>query len=430
MRELFYSSPIKPLAEQLRPKSLDDFLGQDLLVGKGSCISSYLKSKYLPSLILWGPPGCGKTTLAQLLAQEMDSEFIQVSAVFSGISELKKVFDQARSYLDSGRSTLLFVDEIHRFNRAQQDAFLPHIENGMITLMGATTENPSFELNGALLSRCQVMTLKPLENTSFKVLKERAEKHLNYKFNLTSDAEVYIYNLVAGDGRYFLNLLESLYKGKNDSITIEELEKIVQRKAPLYDKNGDQHYNLISALHKSIRGSDVDAALYWLARILQGGEDPSYLARRLTRVASEDIGMADPQALSFLIASTEAYERLGSPEGELVLAQAVVYLATTPKSNAVYMAFKKAQMAAKETNNYSPPKHILNAPTSLMKGLGYGRGYQYDHDTKEGFSGQNYFPEMMGRRQFYKPCKKGFESEIKKRLFYWDELRKNKNSNM
>lgn len=429
MADLFYKTPKIPLAEQLRPRFLKDIVGQNNLLGEEGSLSQYLKNRHLPSLILWGPPGCGKTSLARLLAQEIEAEFIEVSAIFSGIAGLKKVFDQARSFLNSGRSTLLFVDEVHRFNRAQQDAFLPHVESGLVTLVGATTENPSFELNGALLSRCQVMVLNPLEADSFGILKTRAETFLKYEFNLILEAEDYLYGMAEGDGRYFLALLESLYESTpKKPITIEYLKKAFQKRAPLYDKNKEQHYNLVSVLHKSIRGSDVDAALYWLGRMLEGGEDPLYLFRRLIRMACEDIGMADPQALPFVIASTKAYERLGSPEGKLSLAQAVIYLATAPKSNATYIAFNRVCKTVKDTSHYSPPEYSLNAPTSLMKTLGYGKGYQYDPDTKEGFSGQNYFPEKMNREKFYTPVGKGFEKEIKERLFYWERLRKDKDS--
>ena len=426
-----FEKPVKaPLAEQMRPKTLQEVLGQDHLLGSKGALHHHLQKKQVPSLIFWGPPGCGKTTIAQLLAHEIDAEFMQISAIFSGVADLKKIFERAEYLAKAGRHTLLFVDEIHRFNRAQQDAFLPHVERGLVTLVGATTENPSFELNAALLSRCQVMTLKALQEDSLKQLRTRVEGHLGHKTPLTPEAEAQLYQMAQGDGRYFLTLMEALstWEGAesiDDPMTPEQLASVVQKKATLYDKNKDQHYNLISALHKSVRGSDVDAALYWLARMLQGGEDPLYLARRLIRMATEDIGMADPQALPFVMAATQTYERLGSPEGELALAQAVVYLATAPKSNAAYMAFKKAQVFAKEADSLDPPKHILNAPTDLMKNEGYGAGYVYDPDTKEGFSGQNYFPDQCPRQQFYDPPERGFERDINKRLAYWKKLREN-----
>lgn len=428
MSDLFSKKPEAPLAEQMRPQSLVDVLGQRHILGDEGTLARYLQQKKIPSLIFWGPPGCGKTTIARLLAEEVDAEFIQISAIFSGVADLKKVFERAEYFLQSGRKTLLFVDEIHRFNRAQQDAFLPHVESGLITLVGATTENPSFELNSALLSRCQVLVLEALGEADLKRLKERVESHLGRAFDLEEGAEAQLYKMASGDGRYFLTLLESLsrWEGKG-SITAEVLEQILQRRAPLYDKNKEEHYNLISALHKSIRGSDVDASLYWCARMLVGGEDPLYLARRLVRMASEDIGMADPQALPFVVSSCETYERLGSPEGELAIAQAVVYLATAPKSNATYVAFKQAMKAAKESSNAMPPKHILNAPTSLMKEVGYGEGYEYDPDIQDGFSGQNYFPESVGRQKFYVPLERGFEREVQKRLIYWERLRDLKN---
>lgn len=424
MSTLFKQHLKAPLAEQMRPKVLLEVLGQEHLLGPKGSLRHHLDKKQLPSLIFWGPPGCGKTTIAQLLAHEIEAEFMQISAIFSGVADLKKIFERAGYFSENGRHTLLFVDEIHRFNRAQQDAFLPHVERGLVTLIGATTENPSFELNAALLSRCQVMTLRRLGEKSLKHLRERVEKHLGRTFALTSEAEAQLYQMAQGDGRYFLTLMEALSTWEEEApMTPEQLAQVVQKRANLYDKNRDQHYNLISALHKSVRGSDVDAALYWLARMLQGGEDPLYLARRLIRMAIEDIGMADPQALPFVTAAATTYERLGSPEGELALAQAVVYLATAPKSNAAYAAFNQAMAFAKETGHLDPPKHILNAPTNLMKQEGYGKGYMYDPDTKDGFSGQNYFPDKCTHQQFYEPPERGFEREINKRLAYWKRLR-------
>jgi putative ATPase len=379
----------------------------------------------LASMILWGPPGSGKTTLARILASHTDFHFEQLSAIFSGVLDLRKVFEAARVRKRNGEGTLLFVDEIHRFNKSQQDAFLPVVEDGTIVLIGATTENPSFELNAALLSRAQVFVLRRLDSEGLEQLLQRAEAEAGVKLPLAKDARETLKAMADGDGRYVLAMAEQVL-AQDETLDTEALLRLTQRRAPLYDKSDDAHFNLISALHKSVRGSDADAALYWLARMLAGGEHPEYIARRITRMAVEDIGLADPQALPNCIAAWQAYERLGSPEGELALAQAVVYLATAPKSNAAYLAYGAAQKAARETGSLAPPKHILNAPTALMKQHGYGAGYQYDHDADEGFSGQDYFPEGMDRRRFYDPPERGFEREIRKRLEYWDRLRSEK----
>jgi putative ATPase len=386
-----------------------------------------VESGRLTSMILWGPPGCGKTTLARLLADRTELEFEALSAVFSGVTDLRKVFEAAKARRAAGRGTLLFVDEIHRFNRAQQDGFLPYVEDGTVILVGATTENPSFELNGALLSRCQVFVLHRLDDASLESLAQRAEAAEGRPLPLDPDARQALRAMADGDGRYLLNMAEALFAlpqaKRGETLDTAALADAVQRRVPLYDKAQEGHYNLISALHKSLRGSDTDAALYWLARMLAGGEDPLYIARRMVRFAAEDVGLADPNALIQALAAWDTYERLGSPEGELALAQCVIYLGTAPKSNAAYRALGAAMRAAKETGSLMPPMHILNAPTRLMRDLGYGKGYQYDHDTAEGFSGQNHFPEGMSRQVFYDPPERGFEREIRKRLEYWAKLR-------
>jgi putative ATPase len=381
--------------------------------------------KQLASMVLWGPPGCGKTTIARLLAEGTDLAFEPLSAVFSGVADLRKVFEAARKRREMGQGTLLFVDEIHRFNRAQQDAFLPVVEDGTVILVGATTENPSFELIGALLSRAQVFVLRRLDDAALEILLERAEQHLGRKLPLSEDGRAALRAMADGDGRYVLNMAEQIFALPADTPVMDPtaLAALLARRAALYDKDREEHYNLISALHKSLRGSDPDAALYWFARMLNGGEDARYIARRLVRFAAEDIGMADPQALSQALAGWETYERLGSPEGELAIAQVVIYLGTAPKSNAIYTAYSAARASAKATGSLMPPAHILNAPTRLMKDLGYGAGYQYDHEAEDAFSGQNYFPDGMAREQFYRPRDRGFEREIGKRLEYWAKLR-------
>ena len=414
-----------PLADRLRPRTLADVVGQDHLLGPAGTLTRMLARNALASLILWGPPGVGKTTIARLLAEQANLHFVQLSAVFSGVADLKRCFDDAQKRRATGQSTLLFVDEIHRFNRAQQDGFLPVVETGTVTLIGATTENPSFALNGALLSRCQVLVLKRLDDDGLEKLLLRAEAAITHPLPLDPEARATLRAMADGDGRYLLNLAEQLAALPQDtpSLDVPALSDLLAKRAALYDRDREEHYNLISALHKSLRGSDCDAALYWLARMLTGGEDPRYIARRLVRFASEDIGLADPQALTQALAAWEVYERLGSPEGELAIAQAVVYLGTAPKSNALYTALSAAQRAAKGTGSLTPPAHILNAPTKLMKQLGYGAGYAYDHDTEDSFSGQNYFPDTMPRQNFYHPKQRGFEREITKRLAYWEKLR-------
>ncbi|MEJ1994211.1 MAG: replication-associated recombination protein A [Limibacillus sp.] len=424
MATLFEKDAPRPLADRLRPKGLEEVIGQDHLLGPEGAIGRMKRSGRLTSMILWGPPGCGKTTIARLIADSGELAFEPLSAVFSGVADLKKVFERARQRREGGQGTLLFVDEIHRFNRAQQDGFLPYVEDGTVVLVGATTENPSFELNAALLSRCQVFVLRRLDDEALEKLLARAETDLGHALPLDAEARDTLRALADGDGRYLLNLVEAIEAAAPESdLDRDALLTLVQKRAPVYDKSREEHYNLISALHKSLRGSDADAALYWLARMLVGGEDPRYILRRLARFAVEDIGLADPAALQQSLAGWEAYERLGSPEGDLAVAQVVLYLATAPKSNAAYAAYKTSLSAARDTGSLMPPKHILNAPTSMMKDLGYGKDYAYDHDTAEGFSGQDYFPEEMERRQFYDPPERGFEREINKRLAYWRKLR-------
>jgi putative ATPase len=424
MTTLFEQAAPRPLADRLRPQRLAEIVGQEHLLGPDRPIGRMAAAGRLASMILWGPPGCGKTTLARLLADGTGLAFEPLSAVFSGVADLRKVFDAARRRREMGHGTLLFVDEIHRFNRAQQDAFLPVVEDGTVILVGATTENPSFELIGALLSRAQVFVLRRLGDDDLETLLRRAERHLGLVLPLDPEARTALRAMADGDGRFLFNLVEEIaLLPAAARLTPNELAALIQRRAPIYDKAHEGHYNLISALHKSVRGSDADAALYWLARMLAGGEDPGYILRRLTRAAVEDIGLADPQAITQALAAWDAYDRLGSPEGELAIAQCVIYLATAPKSNAAYVGFGEAAAMARETGSLMPPLHILNAPTGLMRRLGYGAGYRYDHATEEGFSGQNYFPDGTERRNFYRPGERGFEREIKKRLIYWEKLR-------
>lgn len=416
----------RPLADRLRPKKLSEVVGQGHLIGPDGPIGAMLRNGRLVSMILWGPPGVGKTTIARLLAQETDLEFEALSAIFSGVKDLRAAFDKAEARRRIGKGTLLFVDEIHRFNRSQQDGFLPFVESGTVTLIGATTENPSFELNGALLSRCQVMVLKRLEDADMRELMTRAEREMRRRIPVVPEAREALIRMADGDGRHLLNLVEQAYamRGEPGLLSLEEIATGLQKRAAAYDKDREEHYNLISALHKSVRGSDPDAALYWFARMLEGGEDPLFIARRLIRMASEDIGLADPTALMICGEAARSYERLGSPEGELMLAHAVIHLATAPKSNAVYVAYKAARRAAADTGSLMPPKHILNAPTAMMKDQGYGSGYVYDHDTEEGFSGQDYFPDAMGRQQFYTPKGAGREKPIAEQLARFAEMRR------
>jgi len=417
----------RPLADRLRPRTLDEVVGQDQLLAAEGPLGRMVAANRFASLVFWGPPGTGKTTIARLLAQHTGHYFEQLSAVFSGVADLRKAFEAAKLRREQGQGTLLFVDEIHRFNRSQQDAFLPYVEDGTIILVGATTENPSFELNAALLSRCQVLVLNRLDDASLEILLARAESEEGRDLPVDDDARLALRSMADGDGRFLLNLAEELFVVPEGTVLdTAALAETVQRRAPIYDKAQEGHYNLISALHKSMRGSDTDASLYWLARMLVAGEDPLYILRRMVRFAVEDIGLADPQALVQANAAREAYQFLGSPEGELAIAQALIYLATAPKSNAAYKALSGANRSAKETGSLMPPMHILNAPTTMMKDLGYGKDYVYDHDTDEGFSGQSYFPDDMERQAFYRPGERGFERDVAKRLAYWAKIRDGK----
>lgn len=433
MEDTLFSQKIKrPLADRLRPQNLSEVVGQDQVVGADAPLGRMLKAGKITSFILWGPPGCGKTTIARLIAEHTNLYFEQISAVFSGVADLKRVFQYAEDRrANQGKGTLLFVDEIHRFNKSQQDGFLPYVEDGTIILVGATTENPSFELNAALLSRCQVFVLNRLSADNFEELLKRAEKEVGRKLPVDDEARELMKATADGDGRYILNLAESVfnYAKEGEIFDKEALLKIIRSRAPVYDKGRDGHYNLISAVHKSLRGSDVDAALYWVARMIDAGEDPKYIFRRLTRFAVEDVSMADPNAVTQAISCWQTYERLGSPEGDLALMQLTVYLATAPKSAGVYKAMHKAFDLAKKTGSLMPPKHILNAPTKLMKNLGYHEGYIYDPDTEDGFSGQNYFPDGIRRQKLYYPVERGFEREVKKRVEYFEKLRYEKNKN-
>ena len=426
------SEPLKddnrPLADRLRPQSINEVIGQESVLNPMGALGAMIAAKRLSSVIFWGPPGCGKTTIARLLSQHFDLEYQALSAIFSGVADLKKCFEQARQRRKLGRGTLLFVDEIHRFNKSQQDAFLPVVEDGTIILVGATTENPSFELNSALVSRCRILVLNALKESELDQLITKAETHYNRPLRLTADARMLLLNLADGDARTLLSMVEILFSLPDDQfgqdgLDAEQLPRLLQKRRPLYDKQDDRHYNLISALHKSLRGSDVDAALYWFGRMVEGGEDPLYIARRLMRFAYEDIGMADPNAALQAEAATRCYERLGTPEGEIALTHLVIYLAVAPKSNAVYVAQKAAAKMARKTGSLSPPKHILNAPTGLMKDLGYGKDYHYDHNAEQQFSGQNYFPDDIDRETLYAPVGWGFEKEVKSRLAYWQGLR-------
>lgn len=429
MNTLFSNDELRPLADRIRPSSLDEVVGQEHLLSPTSPIGRMIQSGHVSSFILWGPAGCGKTTIARLIAKYTDLEFVPISAVFSGVSDLKKIFAEAKSRKELGKGTLLFIDEIHRFNRSQQDGFLPFVEDGTIVLIGATTENPSFELNSAVLSRVQVFVLKRLSEESLEQLITRAEKVLNTTLPVDEDARRQLAIMADGDGRYLINMIETILAAHpKEKLSTQDLPKVISSRRINYDKNRDEHYNLISALHKSLRGSDVDAALYWLARMLCGGQDAAYILRRLTRFAAEDVGLSDPQALSFAISAWDTYDRLGSPEGDLAIAELVVYLALSPKSVSVYKAWGKVSDFAKKNGSLMPPKHILNAPTKLMKEIGYSEGYIYDPDTSDGFSGQNYFPDGLERQTFYQPVLRGFEREIAKRLEYWNNLRKKKQS--
>ena len=419
----------RPLADLMRPNTIDEVIGQTTLLGENGLIRRMVDNKKLSNLILWGPPGCGKTTIARALANSVDTDYVPMSAVFSGTADIKKAMDTARMNSNIGRGTLLFIDEIHRFNKTQQDTLLPYLEDGTVTFIGATTENPSFNLNNALLSRCHIGVLQPLSSEDLLTLMTRAESFMNKKLPLENTAKIHLAQMADGDARFLLNTVEYLFNANfKEPLSPEALDNAIQKRSPLSDKQGDEHYNLISAVHKSLRASDTDAALYWTARMMTSGQDPKYIFRRLTRFAVEDIGLADPNALQIAIAAWSAYERLGSPEGDLALTQLVIYLGTAPKSIGNYRAQKAAYACARETGSLMPPKNILNAPTKMMRDLGYNAGYIYDPDTENGFSGQNCFPESMGRQKFYQPIERGFEREIKKRLDYWESLRNKKNT--
>ena len=419
----------RPLADLMRPNTIDEVIGQTTLLGENGLIRRMVDNKKLSNLILWGPPGCGKTTIARALANSVDTDYVPMSAVFSGTADIKKAMDTARMNSNIGRGTLLFIDEIHRFNKTQQDTLLPYLEDGTVTFIGATTENPSFNLNNALLSRCHIGVLQPLSSEDLLTLMTRAESFMNKKLPLENTAKIHLAQMADGDARFLLNTVEYLFNANfKEPLSPKALDNAIQKRAPLSDKQGDEHYNLISAVHKSLRASDTDAALYWTARMMTSGQDPKYIFRRLTRFAVEDIGLADPNALQIAIAAWSAYERLGSPEGDLALTQLVIYLGTAPKSIGNYRAQKAAYACARETGSLMPPKNILNAPTKMMRDLGYNAGYIYDPDTENGFSGQNCFPESMGRQKFYQPIERGFEREIKKRLDYWESLRNKKNT--
>lgn len=415
----------RPLADLMRPKTIDEIVGQTDLLGENGLVRRMVETNNLSNLILWGPPGCGKTTIARALANSIDMDFVPMSAVFSGTADIKKAMDAARMNRDIGRNTLLFIDEIHRFNKTQQDTLLPYLEDGTVVFVGATTENPSFNLNNALLSRCHIGVLKPLSTADLLTLIERAEKFLDKKLPLDNDAKIHLTQMSDGDARFLLNTVEYIAGAKfKKNLSPDELDKTIQKRAPMSDKSGDEHYNLISAVHKSLRSSDTDAALYWVARMMISGQDPRYILRRLTRFAMEDVGLADPNAMQIALSAWQIYERMGSPEGDIAITELVIYLATAPKSISAYKAQSASYSSARNTGSLMPPKNILNAPTKMMKNLGYGDGYVYDPETESGCSGQNCFPDGMKRESFYHPVERGFEREIKKRFDYWNSFRK------